>query len=206
VPGSLRHNDAMQSLELLFDSPTETSLRAEWDALAAAGLPSSARNVSPSNRPHVTVAVAPEGLDRSLEAVRAAVDGLLPLPVTIGGLLLFPSPRGAILSRPLVVSRALLELHARVVVAVSGTAEVLETARVDAWTPHATIARRLSPEQAGVAVGLLTRRARSAHAHGLRLWDSDTRTVTLVAGTDPAAADPVGTDPVWTDPAGTDQD
>jgi 2'-5' RNA ligase len=173
---------AMQSLELLFDAATEASLRSEWTALADAGLPSSARNPSPSNRPHVTVAVAQEGLDRTLDAVRNAVDGMLPLPVTIGGLLLFPSPRGAILSRPLVVSRALLDLHARVVEAVSGTVAVLETARIDAWTPHATIARRLSPEQVGEAAGMLARRGRSATATGLRLWDSDTRTVTLVAG------------------------
>jgi 2'-5' RNA ligase len=172
----------MQSLELLFDAGTEAALRSEWTALADAGLPSSARNPSPSNRPHVTVAVAEDGLDRSLEAVRDAVDGLLPLSVTIGGLLLFPSPRGAILSRPLVVSRALLELHARVADAVSGTATVLETARIDAWTPHATLARRLSPEQVGEAAGILSRRARAATATGLRLWDSGTRTVTVVTG------------------------
>lgn len=184
----------MQSLELLFDATTEAALRAEWDALTDAGLPSSARNVSPSNRPHVTVAVAREGLDRSLDAVGAAVGDLLPMPVTIGGLLLFPSPRGAILSRPVVVSRTLLELHVRVVDAVSGTAAVLETARVDAWTPHATIARRLSPEQVGVAAGILARRDRSATAEALRLWDSDTRTVTLVAGIDRAGTDPVQAD------------
>jgi 2'-5' RNA ligase len=172
----------MQSLELLFDPATEAALRAEWAAMADAGLPSSARNLSPSNRPHVTVAVAPEGLDRSLDAVRRAVEGMLPLPVAFGGLLLFPSPRGAILSRPLVMSRALLDLHTRVVEAVSAAATVLETARIDAWTPHATIARRLSPEQVGEAAGLLARRGRTATAQGLRLWDSDTRTVTLVTG------------------------
>ena len=175
-------NGPMQSLELLFDPATEAALRSEWTALADAGLPSSARNLSPSNRPHVTVAVAAEGLDRSLAEVRDAAGPLLPLPVTIGGLLLFPSPRGAILSRPLVVSRALLELHVRIVGAVSATASVLETARIDAWTPHTTIARRLSPEQVGEAAHLLGRRGRSATAEGLRLWDSETRTVTLVAG------------------------
>ncbi len=172
----------MQSLELLFDPATEAALRSEWTALADAGLPSSARNLSPSNRPHVTVVVAQEGLDRSLGEVRKAVSPLLPVPVTIGGLLLFPSPRGAILSRPVVVTRALLELHAVVVDAVSATASVLETARIDAWTPHATIARRLTPEQVGEAAGILARRERSATARGLRLWDSDTRTVTLVTG------------------------
>ena len=193
-----RHNGGMQSLELLFDPATERALRAEWHALDGAGLPSSARNLSPSNRPHVTVVVAENGLDRAQDAVRAAVDGLLPLPVTVGGLLLFPSPRGAVLSRPLVGSRRLLDLHARVAEAVAATASVLETARIDAWTPHATLARRLTPEQVAQAMGLLGSRGRSATAGALRLWDSSTKTVTLVAGTDPLA----GADPS----AGTDQE
>jgi 2'-5' RNA ligase len=173
----------MQSLELLFDDATESALRSEWAVLHEAGLPSSAGNTSPSNRPHVTVVVAAAGLDEAIERVRHAVAELLPLPVTLGGLLLFPSPRGAVLSRPVVLSRALLELHTRVNRAVEGVASVLPTALDDAWTPHATLARRLSPEQVGAAVGLLPDSGRGAIAQGLRLWDSASKTVTLVAGT-----------------------
>ncbi|MFC0678464.1 2'-5' RNA ligase family protein [Lysobacter korlensis] len=172
----------MQSLELLFDPATEAQLRAEWTSLQDAGLPSSARNTSPSNRPHVTVAVAPEGLDRSLHALRAAVGELLPMPITIGGYLVFPSPRGVVLCRSIVVSRALLELHARVNRAVTPHALVLETARVDAWTPHATIARRLSAEQLGAAIAHLPRWGSAATVVGLRLWDSETKTVTPAVG------------------------
>jgi 2'-5' RNA ligase len=176
----------MQSLELLFDPGTDAALRAEWSALQDAGLPSSARNTSPSNRPHVTVAVAKEGLDRSVDTVRSSIAALLPLPVTVGGYLVFPSSHGAVLSRSIVVSRALLELHTRVIEAVAAEAAVLETARVDAWAPHATIARRLTPEQVGSAIAHLPRGGRSASAQGIRLWDSETRTVTLVAGRGPA--------------------
>ncbi|MDQ4138396.1 MAG: 2'-5' RNA ligase family protein [Actinomycetota bacterium] len=172
----------MQSLELLFDPATEAALRAEWTVLQDAGLPSSARNTSPSNRPHVTVAVARAGLDHSLDAVRPAMAHRLPLPVTVGGYLVFPSSHGAVLSRSIVVSGALLELHAAVNRAVVPEAAVLETARIDAWTPHATIARRLSPEQLGAAIARLPRGSRSATARALRLWDSETKTVTLVAG------------------------
>jgi 2'-5' RNA ligase len=182
----------MQSLELLFDAATETALRGEWASLLEAGLPSSARNTSRSNRPHVTVVVARAGLDRTLDAVRSGVAELLPLPVPVGGYLVFPSPRGAVLSRSIVVSGALLDLHARVNRAVAADAAVLETARPDAWTPHATIARRLSPEQLGAAIELLPRAGRAATATGLRLWDSETRTVTLVAGRDEAGQDPAG--------------
>jgi 2'-5' RNA ligase len=175
----------MQSLELLFDPGTEAALRAEWTALQDAGLPSSARNTSQSNRPHVTVAVAREGLDRSLHRVRSSIAALLPLQVTVGGYLVFPASHGAVLSRSIVVSRALLELHNRVIEAVEADAVVLETARVDRWTPHATIARRLTPEQLGSAIAHLPRGSRSALAQAVRLWDSETRTVTLVAGHGP---------------------
>jgi 2'-5' RNA ligase len=172
----------MQSLELLFDPATEAALRAEWQLLADAGLPSSARNTSPTNRPHVTVAVAADGLPAGAAAVTSAVDDLLPLPVTVGGYLVFPSSHGAVLARSIVVSGGLLELHRRVVTAVLPGATVLETARIDAWTPHATIARRLAPEQLGQAFDLLPTGSRSATAAGLRLWDSATRTVQLLAG------------------------
>ncbi len=175
-------NCRMQSLELLFDAATEAALRADWGTLQDAGLPSSARNTSPSNRPHITVAVAEDGLDRSLDAVRSAVDGLLPLHLRVGGYLVFPSPRGAILSRPIVMTRGLLDLHERVVTAVASSTTVLETARIDAWTPHATLARRLTPEQLGQAVDVLPRAGRAATGTGIRLWDSRTRTVTLIAG------------------------
>lgn len=176
----------MQSLELLFDAATEVALRAEWATLDDAGLPSSARNTSPSNRPHVTVAVARNHLDRSLDVVRSSISELLPLPVSLGSYLVFPATHGAVLSRALVVSRALLELHARVLGVVSADAQVLDTARIDSWTPHATIARRLTPEQLGSAIALLPRARLSATAEGLRLWDSETRTVTLVVGRDQA--------------------
>ncbi|MFS0865779.1 2'-5' RNA ligase family protein [Microbacterium sp. 179-B 1A2 NHS] len=45
------------SIELLLDEATERAVRAEWAALAAAGLSSLGRHPSPSNRPHVTLLV-----------------------------------------------------------------------------------------------------------------------------------------------------
>lgn len=174
----------MQSIELLFDAGTEAALRAEWTLLADAGLPNSARNTSPSNRPHMTVAVAEDGLEAAAEDVTAAVRELLPLPLTLGGYIVFPSSHGAVLARLIVVSGMLLELHRRVLAAVTPTANVLATARIDEWTPHSTLARRLSPEQLGSAFELLPPGDRPATGARLRLWNSQTRTVTPLAGQD----------------------
>ncbi|MEH0820071.1 2'-5' RNA ligase family protein, partial [Micromonospora sp. CPCC 205714] len=48
----------MRTVELLCSPPLEQAVRAAWDRLAAAGLPSLARNTHPSNRPHLTLAWA----------------------------------------------------------------------------------------------------------------------------------------------------
>ena len=50
----------MFSVELVPDAAIEAAVRADWDRLRRADLPNSGRNPSPSNRPHVTLAVRDE--------------------------------------------------------------------------------------------------------------------------------------------------
>ena len=45
----------VQALELPFDRRADEAVRAQWDALKDAGLPSLARHTAPTNRPHVTI-------------------------------------------------------------------------------------------------------------------------------------------------------
>jgi hypothetical protein len=52
------------------------------------------------------------------------------------------------------------------------------TVRPDAWTPHATLARRVPVEGLGPALGLLDLAPIQATFVGARLWDSGPRTVT----------------------------
>ena len=102
----------VHSVELLFDTDTEAAVRRVWDDLADAGVRSLASSTSPSNRPHVTLAVA----DRMDDAVNDALLPLLsalPLRCTIGAPMLFG--RGPFtLVRLVIPSAELLSLQADV--------------------------------------------------------------------------------------------
>ena len=166
----------MQSVELLLDADADEAVREEWRKLDDAGLPSLARHTGASNRPHVTLLVAPEGAETRIAPLREAAV-LLPLPVTLGGLVLFPSRHGAVLARAVVVTAALLAVHRAVHDAVGRAVTALPVSIPDAWTPHVTLARRLTPAQVGAALEVLEIPVLAATATQLRLWDSATRLV-----------------------------
>jgi hypothetical protein len=176
----------VQSVELLLDERTEAALRRAWDTLHEAGLPSLATNHSGSNRPHVTVAVAEAGLEAAIPGLRAVFAGWelasRGLAGTVGGVLLFGGHRHRfVLARAIVLSRPLQTLHSAVHRAVglaSPDALVPETVRPDAWTPHATLARRVPADRLGPALDLLDLGPIEARFTGARLWDSGPRTVT----------------------------
>ncbi|SKC36309.1 2'-5' RNA ligase family protein [Okibacterium fritillariae] len=98
------------SLELLLDRATEDAVRAEWAALADAGMSSLAPHTSPSNRPHVTLLVRPTlaPLDAGLLARIAAT---LPLAVTLGEPILFGDGDRRVFVRPVALTPELEELH-----------------------------------------------------------------------------------------------
>ncbi len=78
----------VHSVELLFDSETDAAVRRIWDDLADSGVRSLAASTSPSNRPHVTLAVA-EHMDDAVNDVLRPVLRLLPIACTIGAPMLF---------------------------------------------------------------------------------------------------------------------
>jgi 2'-5' RNA ligase len=176
----------VQSVELLFDDATEAALRRAWAVLSDAGLPSLATNHSPSNRPHVTVAVAETGLEHAVEGLLAVFAGAglasRGLATTIGGYVLFGGHRHRyVLARAVVLSRPLQTLHAAVHRAVAlGAPDAVVPANVrpDAWTPHVTLARRVAADRLGAALDLLDPGGLDARFTGARLWDSGPRTVT----------------------------
>lgn len=159
----------VQSVELLLNEDADTAVRAEWAALAAAGLPSQARHTGASNRPHVTAAVAAE-LTPEHERALAAVE-FAPLPVLIGSPVVF-GDRRPILVRLVIPTVALLALHRRIHAAIAGAPGVPGNSLPDAWTPHVTLARRVPPESLGTAIGLVARpRDFPATVVGIRRWD-----------------------------------
>ncbi|MBM7410312.1 2'-5' RNA ligase [Clavibacter michiganensis] len=140
--------------------------------------------------------LAADGLGGSADdAVRALVASV-PLPtLRLGGLVVFGvPPRGLVLARQVVVDRALLDLHARIHAAVdratadgdadtdAAPVEVVPHTRPGSWTPHITIALRLTTDQLGAAVAALGRiDPLDAPVAGLRRWDPRDRTVTELA-------------------------
>jgi hypothetical protein len=50
----------VRTVELVCSPGLEAAVRGAWERLAAAGLPSLARNAHPTNRPHLTLASVDE--------------------------------------------------------------------------------------------------------------------------------------------------
>lgn len=162
----------VQSVELTFDDASDGALRAEWDALAAAGLPSQARHTAPSNRPHVTLAALP-AVDPACEpALVAAAREALPLTVRVGAAAVFGRDPH-VLVRTVVVTPDLLRLHARVAAAV-GTPDGT-TLSPGRWTPHVTLARRLAGVDLPAALAVLPAAEHEATCVALRRWDGEAR-------------------------------
>lgn len=160
------------SIELLLDADAEAAVRAEWDALAAAGLSSMASHASPSNRPHVTLLARRGGIPHPL----ALPAGALPLPLTLGAPLLFGDGDRRVLVRSVVPSAALLALQATVRDAAGGGDDV-EHMAAGSWTPHVTLARRMRLADLERALPLIGG-ALACEGVALRRWDAGTRTVT----------------------------
>jgi hypothetical protein len=73
-----------------------------------------------------------------------------------------------------VASAALLLLHERVLeVAI----DAVPTSRPGLWTPHVTLARRVTAEQVGIAHALLGTPADGTFT-AARFWNGDSKTVT----------------------------
>jgi 2'-5' RNA ligase len=163
----------------MLDSLTETAIRGDWDRLDAAGLASLARNASSSNRPHITVAAGPAV--EPTDATSTASAGL-PLPVSFGGLVLFGTSTGKfVLSRSVVLSEQLAAFHRAVHKTITGAVDQTLPGR---WTPHVTLARRLTRAEVGAALALLGHTP-DGTCVGLRLWDGESRSITLLsAGTE----------------------
>lgn len=172
----------VQSVEVVLDDDLDAAVRAQWVHLQEAGLDSQGRIRAATNRPHVTLFVAqaiPSELD---DAIHDAV-GPLPVPVRIGGVVVFGSRR-VTLARAVVPSAELLALHTRVFEVLRGCPGIPEHIRPGDWTPHVTLARRVPARDLGRAV--LTAETRHAGDAGaaiaVRRWDGTARCEWFVAG------------------------
>lgn len=162
----------VHSIELLFDPDTEAALRRIWDDLAAADL--SVR--IPPGRPHVTVAVA-QRIDPDVDPLLIPVARELPLRCVIGPPVLFGRVN-LVLTRLVVPSRELLDLHAEVhrLCGPHLLPEPMANSMPGQWTAHVTLARRVDIACLGRAVTIAGRPIEiDGQFAGLRRWDGDKR-------------------------------
>jgi 2'-5' RNA ligase len=163
----------VQSVELLLDPALDGRTREQWAALAVAGLPSQAGHRDSSNRPHITVGVA-QAIGPVVERRLADLVDALPVVCELGDPLVFGGRR-QILVRAVRVTDGLRALHGRVATVLEPCPGVPDTMRPAAWTPHVTLARRLTAEQTEAALGLLDFTTVRGAAVALRRWDGDAR-------------------------------
>lgn len=162
----------MRSIELTFDGSTEHLIRRDWAVLAQSGIPSLAAHTAPSNRPHITLAA---GSTLAAAPETPELWAVLPVPVRLSGLVLFPAGPGRyVLARLVVTSAALLDVHASLHRNCTGAAG---NTLPGAWTPHVTLARRVPGHLLGAAADTLDV-LQEGWCTGARLWDGATKTVT----------------------------
>jgi hypothetical protein len=182
------------SLELLLDPAAESALRAQWQALDDAGLPSQVHVTSTTNRPHVTL-IAAQRISPEVDEVLRGLADRFPVDCVVGAALVFGGSPGRprrsasepyTLARLIVPSAELLALHAeiyrRCLPYLAG--EPFPHCRPGHWTAHATLARRLRADQVGAAMPVVsgTGADLGADIAGLRRWDSDQRRDHLLVG------------------------
>ncbi|MBL0887983.1 2'-5' RNA ligase family protein [Myceligenerans indicum] len=130
---------------LLFDSPTERTLRRLWQRLEADGVPTLATHTHGRHVPHLSLAVLRSW---DLDAVRAAMESLPdagPTPVRFDAVAAFR--RGRMHLVPAVTS-TLATRQERVVAALDATDEDLHRHYVPGvWSPHVTVAPRVRLDQ-----------------------------------------------------------
>ena len=168
------------SIELLFDEATEAAVRRDWTALVEAGLPSQGQHRSPTNRPHVTMAVS-RRIDPAVDTQLSEVVGGLPLDCRIGAVMVFGHATVSLV-RLIVPSAELLELHGRIA-ALSASRQTpgpYPHSQPGQWTPHVTLCRRLSARDLPAALEAIgADDVVGTFAH-LRRWDGDARVDTII--------------------------
>lgn len=165
------------SLDLTFAPQDDSVFRDRWQALRAAGLPSLADHRGAFNAPHITVLAAARIPADVLDRARAHFSDALPLPLALNGVVVLGSG-------PFILAEHVIappEMHGIVGQwqrRVDGNSRWLRP-----WTPHVTLAKRLSASQVGRALGVLHDRPAptTVTATELRRWDPEQKTSTREA-------------------------
>ncbi|WP_446215420.1 2'-5' RNA ligase family protein [Micromonospora sp. IBHARD004] len=169
----------MRTVELVCSPPLEETVRGIWDRLAAAGLPSLARNTHPTNRPHLTLASVdefPPGAEQRLADLCAAA---LPLPARLQRVEVLDGSAPLVwLVRPV---PELVALHGAVWDVLAGAPGQNPWHLPGRWIPHLSLALRFRDADRRLARALAGADRPSGELVGARSYDGDTRTVSELA-------------------------
>lgn len=164
------------ALELVLTGEDDAAVRARWQVLEDAGVPSLARHRGATHRPHVTLASSPRPPGERVTSLARGWGALLPAALRVSGLVLLGSRR--------ITVAELLEVPDALRAARAELTAAWDDADDRPWLPHLTLATRLEPPDALRAVEALGEPAPRALARScaaLRWWDPDTETVSILA-------------------------
>ncbi|MEV4765898.1 2'-5' RNA ligase family protein [Micromonospora chokoriensis] len=165
----------MRTVELVCSPGLETAIRSTWVRLAAAGLPSLARNIHPTNRPHLTLAAVddlPPGVERRLAEL---FDDALPVPVTLDRVVVLDGSAPLVwLVRP---TPTLTALHAAVWDVLADTEGQRPWHAPSAWVPHLSLALRFRNADLRLARAVAGGQRPAGSFDGARSYDGTDRTV-----------------------------
>ncbi|MGC4799061.1 2'-5' RNA ligase family protein [Micromonospora saelicesensis] len=170
----------MRTVELVCSPGLEVAVRAVWGRLAAAGLPSLARNIHPTNRPHLTLAAVdefPPGVEHRLTDL---FDAALPVPVTLDRVVVLDGSAPLVwLVRP---TPALTALHAAVWDVLAEADGHRPWHAPDAWVPHLSLALRFRNADLRVARAVAGGQRPTGDFDAARSYDGTDRSVTPLTG------------------------
>ncbi|WP_091280475.1 2'-5' RNA ligase family protein [Micromonospora haikouensis] len=168
----------MRTVELVCCPRLEAAVRAGWDRLAAAGLPSLARNTHPTNRPHLTLAAVDEFPPGARRRLAALVGRALPLPVRLDRIAVLDGSAPLVwLLRP---EPALTALHAAVWDALAGADGQRPWHAPGRWVPHLSLALRFRAADRRLARAVVGVDRPAGEFVAARSYDGATRTVGLL--------------------------
>ena len=169
----------LQTLDLTFSPDDDAAVRAQWRALRDEDVPSLADHRGASNAPHLTLLSAQQIPDEAVRFAELAFSAALPITVEIAGTALFGAHK-FVLAHLIAPSAGLRTMVERVAALVPGGAFGSAS-----WTPHVSLANRLTAQQVARALDALAAvpRPDKLTVHALRRWDPATSTSALLAST-----------------------
>lgn len=164
----------MRTVELLCSAELDVTVRAAWQRLAETGLPSLARNIHPTNRPHLTLAAVDEFPPGAEERLTDLFDAALPVRARVDRVAVLDGSAPLVwLIRP---TPELLALHGAVWDVLAGAPGPHPWHLPGRWVPHLSLALRFRDDDRRRARAVIGGDRPTGDFVAARSYDGVTRT------------------------------